>query len=946
MDITNAIKSVNWTRAKGHYVIIDPLNTSSLMYLSENRYQKLVAIALSNESEIVVISTPEESREDVYSKFGVKPDGSTPPINDIRAKFSSMFTIRNGWVIRESLICFRRNFKTFLPTYYRDIRSWLGLKNPSFAFSSIKRMSLELDSMRAKSNINFIILYLKVASIAVLQYISGNPLKTTGPLGKRIRLSNGLPSIIPAQIRALIRKGDKTTIRVISSLLHSFKGFEGVNARPSLGAIGAPHAHNVFSLSTWRLRRDNSSYASRFDSNFEPGWYNKYNPSDWTTPTPAERLTWKVIAAEILRSRSTQKRAELDSNISQFWSFFNPKGYLPDLLFSFPRFKLMLSAGPSHRNSILGSHIDAMVIARNKEVRELFEDFIDQANEVQVQHGKSRVDEDCDLLSHIETVGNSLYTNLILKGSYSMELRSIKLFIKEKTSYIWDPLISVRENLDNAIMEMPRGKLALKNEAAGKVRIFAIGDYWSQLLLSPLHDSLFKVLKVHRCDATFDQLGKVSEFNDRNYRFVASYDLKSATDLIPVHLYEDVLSHWTSRAFASVWIELLVSRRYLVPKDKNLVNRTIAYTRGQPMGILSSWASLAMVHHYLVFLSAQRAKQWNFQDYLVLGDDIVIAHPEVAHHYTKVCEEYGVTIGLAKSYVSNTGFFQFASQNMYEGVNVSPISLKEVLTVSQHAMFFGPSTALAAKVEWIRRLRERGFIGNNISDSLKAISTFSEWRRLSSSLKHGIIPGSRLNAIVSILVSELSSATNTYQIDQFLAAMKGEYGLFTGKFSEDPQLRYDYLQACFNYIKQSMIGLLVKAKRGLPNELYDSMAIRVKDVRELIPEVKYAVEPAINEITDTHAELFSELLAEWRVIENRLEEHNTLEYWTVLYSGVTDGRIEPCIEDIAAALRLVERAKALVLEKTLCTGISQNIKQVSRLAVLHKSLLAKLRLSQ
>jgi len=262
MNLTNILKSVNWIRAKDHYVVVDPMNSSGLLYLSESKYQKLVAVSLSNDRDLVVIATLDESKEAVYQKFGVTSDGTTPPINDLKAKFSSMFTLRNGWIVKDSMIRFKRNFKSFLPTYYRDIRSWLGLKNPLFAFSDIQLMSRKLDQMRSKSNINFIILYLKVASIAVLQYISGNPLKTTQPLGKRIKLTNGLPAILPKSLRTLIRQGDKTTIIVVSSLLHSFKGFVGVNPKPSLGSIEAPHANNTFSLSTWRLRRDSSSFSS------------------------------------------------------------------------------------------------------------------------------------------------------------------------------------------------------------------------------------------------------------------------------------------------------------------------------------------------------------------------------------------------------------------------------------------------------------------------------------------------------------------------------------------------------------------------------------------------------------------------------------------------------------------------------------------------------------
>jgi hypothetical protein len=118
------------------------------------------------------------------------------------------------------------------------------------------------------------------------------------------------------------------------------------------------------------------------------------------------------------------------------------------------------------------------------------------------------------------------------------------------------------------------------------------------------------LLSSHPCDATFDQLGKVEEFSKRGYSFIASYDLKSATDLIPIQLYEKLIGHWTVPEFAEAWVKVLTSRGYAFDYqgiDKLRHSRDLHYTRGQPMGTLSSWASLAVVHHFLVFLAAERA---------------------------------------------------------------------------------------------------------------------------------------------------------------------------------------------------------------------------------------------------------------------------------------------------------------------------------------------------
>lgn len=49
------------------------------------------------------------------------------------------------------------------------------------------------------------------------------------------------------------------------------------------------------------------------------------------------------------------------------------------------------------------------------------------------------------------------------------------------------------------------GRLSLKEEAAGKIRVFAITDLVTQSLFSPLNDFIFGLLKSIPMDGTFDQ---------------------------------------------------------------------------------------------------------------------------------------------------------------------------------------------------------------------------------------------------------------------------------------------------------------------------------------------------------------------------------------------------------------------------------------------------------
>jgi len=51
----------------------------------------------------------------------------------------------------------------------------------------------------------------------------------------------------------------------------------------------------------------------------------------------------------------------------------------------------------------------------------------------------------------------------------------------------------------------------------------------------------------------------------------------------------------------------------------------------------------------------------------------------VAQEYLRVCDEFGIVVGLAKSLVSDIGLINFANQTFLEVENISPLSLKEEL---------------------------------------------------------------------------------------------------------------------------------------------------------------------------------------------------------------------------------------------------------------------------
>lgn len=147
------------------------------------------------------------------------------------------------------------------------------------------------------------------------------------------------------------------------------------------------------------------------------------------------------------------------------------------------------------------------------------------------------------------------------------------------------------------------GKLSLKNEPAGKIRVFAIVDVWTQSVLKPLHEYIYSVLKQIPQDGTFDQSRPLSLLRSRinSNTKVFSFDLSAATDRLPISIQFQVLSKLLkSREVAGAWVELLTGRSYV------LKGQEFRYSVGQPMGALSSFGMLALSHHFLVQYAALR----------------------------------------------------------------------------------------------------------------------------------------------------------------------------------------------------------------------------------------------------------------------------------------------------------------------------------------------------
>jgi len=515
---------------------------------------------------------------------------------------------------------------------------------------------------------------LKVMLFVVNSFLSGRKLTTTQPLGVRVRLQHGLPTMIPRIAREWIRRGRIRYIQLWTSMLFSYKGLLGSWVEPNLyqSTITQPHPD-------YAANADFENFQQNFCSIF---WYNIIVP-----------LGIKPLSLAVKNA------------------FFT------------------VHAGPNSPFSILGAGLDAFLW------------FCCDAETFKTQrHEAALVTHEPNItLPHIrEHIGvpyNIIREWLKVTGQDDLLLSFRKTAKMFKMSYLlsfmvvphYEPLRGNKSskvaimmtNVGSKILGLSLGVLNTKRlvlqrlhnlyEAAGKVRTIAIVDYWTNFVLKPLHDWMFEILSLLPQDATFDQEGKVREFATRGYLTIYSLDLKSATDLIPLHLYRALFSWVMPQKVVDLWIDLLVNRDFVVPQTMSRVvpdgPGTVRYTTGQPMGALTSWASMALVHHALVLWSAvnvgvtRSSALLAFRDYLILGDDVVIANRLVAEEYIRICASLGIIIGLNKSFISDEGFFNFANQSFKGPVNLSPLSMKEEAQI----------TSLPARAELALRAVRRGW---------------------------------------------------------------------------------------------------------------------------------------------------------------------------------------------------------------------------------------------
>jgi len=225
------------------------------------------------------------------------------------------------------------------------------------------------------------------------------------------------------------------------------------------------------------------------------------------------------------------------------------------------------------------------------------------------------------------------------------------------------------------------GKLSVIQEWGGKARIVAQLDYWTQMALTPLHNTINSFLKLLRSDGTFKQdviAQTVKDWTRISGIEINSLDLKAATDRLPINFQETILKLlFGSESIASNWAAILVDRLYAMDNGDDIL-----YGTGQPMGARSSFPMLALTHHVIVNIAAQRAGKKDYVDYVILGDDITMCDSLVALRYRELMSVLGVTIQESKSVLHSTYGLpaaEICKRVFVNGFEISVFNAKEIV---------------------------------------------------------------------------------------------------------------------------------------------------------------------------------------------------------------------------------------------------------------------------
>jgi hypothetical protein len=530
-----------------------------------------------------------------------------------------------------------------------------------------------------KSGMRFVVIYLKACFVVLQQSVGGQRLSDTGPFGARVSRSRsgGLPRLIPSLHRKRIRGGDILVIRLWLSLFSLYRILE-IPGKLKLSTITDESTAKPGVFASF----------SEFVGIFWDGVCSRWGHRGLLLPKAFRR------SSPVYMGNGLEAKPELLSKSAPI---------LTDAAF----YAKIASTSPL---SILLSARTWMQVYWKTDLGKAFRTWLRLTNNVWLRNA-------------IDTWSRGHPDPRSNRTVKSRDGTLVDITETQKKEFLGRPLVKgrLRFKMLNLAWRKILGKLGTKAEAAGKVRVFAMVDPFTQWILRPLHDAIFALLRWIPQDGTHNQvkplevlLGRQAALKrerrlpgDRLFGWsrlgvvvpskayaLFSFDLTAATDRLPLPIQVSLLSQVIGAALAKAWAVILAGRDYYINlKDEHGVSELVPkrYAVGQPMGALSSWAMLALTHHCIVQWAWYRVcvkdgRKWTwYEDYAILGDDVVIMGGRVADGYCRIMADLGVAIGAHKSLVSHNGSaLEFAKRTYLNGKDVSAVPLPELLVARRN----------------------------------------------------------------------------------------------------------------------------------------------------------------------------------------------------------------------------------------------------------------------
>lgn len=535
-----------------------------------------------------------------------------------------------------------------------------------------------------------VVLYLKGCHVLLQQVVGGHKLDNPRLLGCAIaRSRTGIPKVIPYAHRRMILSGDTWAVKIWSSFFWLYRVIEipGILKIKTITSPGRVHYLVVMEWCRWLV-------------NFLPVFWNLVGRPEEGRKVAQLRRSTPLNGSETslllsLVERTTEfvelltalllphRESDLAKKIPRKeWASLMKSSLASELQ---PSSLMLLNSGPNSAKSMeespgpttrtnIGSILTDLWIWMD-DPDGLFESL------------KGLWPQAAAFARTSIAQAKMVFEELKQLGIESEFGKFLRFRVSEDGSRIWsdDPLLGFST-------PWGLGKLSFIPEPAGKIRVVAMVDSLTQMLLRPLHNVVFGFLRKIPQDGTFDQIRPVEILAARKGKAYWSYDLSAATDRFPVSLQQALLSYLLGPRVARHWTRLLTGRTFRVPRQVSAKQwvpqgtpESVQYSVGQPMGAYTSWAVFALSHHFLVQFAAFQAfgtLKW-FEEYALLGDDIVLGNKEVAEKYLLLLRAIGVEVGLAKSLISRRGVLEFAKRTFRvtdEGalVDISGVSLAAI----------------------------------------------------------------------------------------------------------------------------------------------------------------------------------------------------------------------------------------------------------------------------